>query len=159
MGPISAIQRYLIAGASVALLLVAAWGFRVDHLRAGYLGQLEATAKVLTDAGLPGVRARSNVAVVTQTLANRDARHVIERDEARGLLASQSKMVDDWKAKSDEYAREAEANRKMAETAARLRDVWIKRAREAATRTERLSAEEELKQCEAVLDALYSRGF
>ena len=43
--------------------------------------------------------------------------------------------------------------------AVRQRDAWIARARAAETRTERLSAEEELRECEAVLDRLYSQGF
>jgi hypothetical protein len=39
------------------------------------------------------------------------------------------------------------------------RDGWIRKAERAATRTERLSAEQELRQCEEAMDALYQAGF
>ena len=39
------------------------------------------------------------------------------------------------------------------------RDTWIKRAERASTRTQRLSAEEEVRHAEQALDALYDAGF
>ncbi|TXH56491.1 MAG: hypothetical protein E6Q97_06285 [Desulfurellales bacterium] len=89
-----------------------------------------------------------------------------QRDEALADKALADRVIDNQSAsiaalEDETKAAQAKAarERKLKEETIRERDMWIKRARTAATRTERLSAEEELAQCEAVLDRLRAQGF
>lgn len=157
MGPISTVQRYFIGGLGFALLLALAWGFRVDHLRGTYLERLNVIRIDLSKAGVktPAKNPGNGVALV---IAQRNEART-DRDAARQLVDIQSNSIARLGQETETAKARAEANRKAADEAARQRDFWIKQARTASTRTERLSAEQELAECEAVLDSLYSSGF
>lgn len=157
MGPISAVQRYIMGGLGIALLLALAWGFRVDHLRGVYLDRLNVIRIDLSKVGIktPAKNPVNGVALVIEQRKTARA----ERDTARTLVDVQSSSIERLGRETETAQARAEANRKLANEAARQRDYWIKQARTASTRTQRLSAEEELAECEAVLDSLYSSGF
>jgi ribosomal protein L20 len=158
MSPLSSLRRGLTFGLVTALLLVLAWGARVDHLRAGYkaaLGRILVSIDVTT-----GRKVTADVAPVTiEALGVLRDRYRQERNAARGLVERQSASIRAAGAETARLAGIAERNRQLAEATSRERDVWISRARAAETRTERLSAEAELEECNAVLDALYRDGF
>lgn len=89
-----------------------------------------------------------------------------QRDEALADKVLADRVIDNQSASIAALEDETRAalataarERKLKEDTIRERNMWIERARNAATRTERLSAEEELAQCEAVLDRLRARGF
>jgi len=54
---------------------------------------------------------------------------------------------------------EADRQRALVQQLTVQRDAWIAKAKAASTRTQRLSAEEEVRQCEEAMDALYQAGF
>ena len=89
-----------------------------------------------------------------------------QRDEARADKALADTVIDNQSASIAALENETQQalqtvarERKLKEQTIRERDMWIRRAKEASTRTERLSAEQELAQCEAVLDRLRLQGF
>lgn len=89
-----------------------------------------------------------------------------QRDEALADKALADRVIDNQSASIAALEDETKAavakaarERKLKEDTIRERDMWVRRSREASTRTERLSAEEELAQCEAVLDRLRAQGF
>lgn len=149
---------YARAAIGLGVLLLAIWAFRVDGLRSDHLQKIDDTVHELKEAGLAGAN-RDNVAAVTKTLASQRNQARTERDQARTLVETQSNAITVLQNETAEYIRNAEAQQRMIAETTRQRDIWIARARSASTRTQRLSAEEEVKQCEAVLDSLYSQGF
>jgi len=158
MNPFSTLRHGLTFGMVAALLLALAWGARVDHLRAGYKAAL---GRILVSIDLTtGRKVTADVAPVTiEALGVLRDRYRQERNEARGVVERQSASIRAAGAETARLAGIAERNRQLAEATSRERDVWISRARAAETRTERLSAEAELEECNAVLDALYRDGF
>ena len=158
MTPFATIRRYAAAGLVVALLLALAWGARVDHLRAGYKAVI---GRILVSIDLAtGRKVTADAAPVTiEAIGVLRDRYRQERNEARGVVERQSASI---RAAGEETARlqaVAARNRQLAEATVRERDAWIERAQAAETRTQRLSAEAELEECNAVLDALYRDGF
>lgn len=152
------ITRYVMGGMGIALLLALAWGFRVDHLRAGHKQNLDDVVTALHKAGYK--KTNGDLADVSvQALADSRDKARAERDTARQLVDIQSASIEELQRQSEEAAREAAAQRKLIAEARKQRDAWIARARAAETRTQRLSAEQEVAECEAVLDKLYSSGF
>ena len=89
-------------------------------------------------------------------IASRDA---TERNDARGVVDRQSASIRAAGAERARLEALSARNRQLAEATIRERDAWIRRAQAAETRTQRLSAEAELEECNAVLDALYHDGF
>lgn len=158
MTPLSTIQRYVALGLASALLLALAWGGRVDHLRSRHKAALE---KILVAIDLTtGSKVDAAKAPVTiEALGVLRDRYRQERNEARGIVDRQSASIRAAGAETARLIAVGERNRQLAEATARERDVWIQRAKSAETRTERLSAEAELEECNAVLDALYRDGF
>ena len=158
MGPLSALQRYVAIGLGVALLVAIAWGVRVDSLRAGYkatLGRITQSIELAT-----GRKVKPDAAPVTiEALGIQRDRYRLARDEARGAIARQTASIRTLESKTAELTQISARNRELAAATIRQRDVWIQRAQAAETRTERLSAEAELEECNAVLDALYHDGF
>lgn len=155
---IAPLRRYLMIGMGVALVVALLWGARVDHLRAGYkaaLGKILVSIDVTT-----GRRVTADAAPVTiEALGVLRDRYRQERNEARGIVDRQSASIRAAGAETARLAAVADRNRQLADATARERDGWIQRARAAETRTERLSAEAEVEECDAVLDALYRDGF
>lgn len=149
---------YLRLAALVGVIAALAWVWRVNDLRASHLETIDAVVLKLKDAGLGGAN-RDNVVASTQTLAEQRNTARSQRDTARALVTTQSNAIKALSDETAEYIRNAKEQKRMIEEAVRQRDVWIKRSREAATRTERMSAELELEQCEAVLDSLYAQSF
>jgi len=152
------IGKYFAIGGGIAFAAVAAWGLRVDNLRAGYKSQLEKVVVAFVEIGEPKPSFKDLPTGVKKIDIDR-ASLKRERDDALSVVDVQSTSIVQLEQEGIEAARKAEANRKLIEEATRQRDAWIQRARTAETRTERLSAEEELRECEAVLDSLRSRGF
>lgn len=152
------ITRYIMGGMGIALLLALAWGFRVDHLRAGHKENIDAVVKELKDAGYTKTNG-DFASVSVKALADSRDKARAERDTARQLVDIQSASIEELERKSEEAAREAAAQRRLIDATVRERNAWIARARAAETRTERLSAEQEVAECEAVLNSLYSSGF
>ena len=150
--------KYLAVGGGIAFAAVAAWGLRVDSLRAGYKSQLEKVVVAFVEIGEPKPSFKELPTAVKKLDLDR-ATLKRERDDALSVVDMQSTSIVQLEQEGIEAARKAEANRKLIAEATRQRDAWIQRARTAETRTERLSAEEELRECEAVLDSLRSRGF
>jgi hypothetical protein len=158
MTALAAIRRYAAIGLVVALLLALAWGARVDHLRAGYKAAL---GRILVSIDLAtGRKVTADAAPVTiEAIGVLRDRYRQERNDARAVVDRQSASI---RAAGEETARlqaVAARNRQLAEATVRERDAWIERAQVAETRTQRLSAEAELEECNAVLDALYRDGF
>lgn len=158
MNPFATLRRGLTFGLVAALLLALAWGARVDHLRAGYkaaLGRILVSIDLATGRKIDAAAAP----VTIEAIAVLRDRYRQERNEARTVVDRQSASIRAAGAETARLAAIGERNRQLAEATARERDVWIQRARSAETRTQRLSAEAELEECNAVLDALYRDGF
>lgn len=158
MGPLSIIQRAIGAGLATALLLALVWGARVDHLRAGYKAAL---GKILVSIDITtGRKVTAAAAPVTiEAIGVLRDRYRLQRNEARAVVERQSASIKAAGAETARLAAISARNRELAEATIRERDVWIQRARAAETRTQRLTAEAELEECNAVLDALYHDGF
>ncbi len=153
---------YLKSWIGIATLLtiaaLSAWGMRVDHLRGGYKAQLEAVVLAVVDIGEPKPSFDKLPDTVRKIDSDRQG-FKKERDDARAVVDLQSNSITQLEQEGSEARAKAEANRKLVAETMRQRDAWIQRARAAETRTERLSAEEELRECEAVLDSLRQQGF
>lgn len=158
MGPISVVQRYVIGGLGVVLALTMAWGFRVDHLRAKYKGYLSSITVAIVDAGYKGSEFKDLEANV-RSLELRRKTAITERDHALLVVDTQSRSITELQQETADAEAKSAADRKLIAATVQQRDIWIKRAKAAETRTERLSAEEEVRQCEHILDELYQSGF
>lgn len=158
MNPFATLRRGAAFGLVAALLLALGWGARVDHLRAGYKAALD---RVIVSIDLAtGRKVSADAAPVTiEALGVLRDRYRQERNDARAVVERQSASIRAAGAETARLAGIGERNRQLAEATARERDVWIGRARVAETRTERLSAEAEMEECDAVLNALYADGF
>lgn len=152
------IGKYLGLGVAIVIAALLAWGLRVDHLRGGYKAQLEQVVIAFVDIGEPKPSFKELPAAVKKLDLDR-AIFKRERDAALAVVDLQSTSITQLEQEGIAAARRAESNRKLFEETRRQRDAWIQRARAAETRTERLSAEEELRECEAVLDSLRQQGF
>lgn len=162
LSPLGALKARIVAGIGIAALIailgLSAWGWRVDTLRGRYLDRLNSVRIVLADVGMGKPKAGEEANAVKLLGAERD-KAIAERDQARTLVDVQSASIDRLHAETVEAEREAEANRKLVAATVKERDAWIARAKAAETRTERLSAEQEVAECEAVLDDLREKGF
>lgn len=152
------IGTYIRAAVGISFLILLAWGLRVDHLRGGYKAKLEAVVLAVVDIGEPKPSFDKLPDTVRKIDGDRKALRK-ERDDALAVVDLQSSSITKLEQEGIEAAERAAANRKLFEETKRQRDAWIQRARAAETRTERLSAEEELRECEAVLDSLRQQGF
>lgn len=158
IGALSRIQAAIGIGLVVALAIALGWGVRVDHLRGIYLAQLgRISVAIETVTGARVLAAGAPIAIEAVGIV-RD-RYRQQRDDARGTVERQSASIRTLEAATARQAAIGARNRQLAEATARERDVWIARAAAAETRTARLSAEAEVAECDAVLDALYADGF
>lgn len=152
------LRHWKIIGSAFVFLSLLGYGLRNDHLRSGYKAQLESVVLAVVDIGEPKPSFDKIPDTVREIDSDRKALRK-ERDDALAVVDLQSSSITKLEQEGIEAAERAAANRKLFEETKRQRDAWIQRARAAETRTERLSAEEELKECEAVLDSLRSQGF
>lgn len=150
--------KYVGIAAAIVIAGLLAWGLRVDHLRGGYKAKLEAVVLAVVDIGEPKPSFDKLPDTVRKLDSDRQG-FKKERDDARAVVDLQSNSINQLEQEGSEARAKAEANRKLVAETMRQRDAWIQRARAAETRTERLSAEEELRECEAVLDSLRQQGF
>lgn len=158
MGLFAYIRSAVGIATLLAIAALTAWGLRVDHLRGGYKAQLEAVVVAFVDIGEPKPSfGKLPAAVKALDVDRRTLKR--ERDDALAVVDIQSTSITQLEQEGIEASRKAEANRKLFEETKRQRDAWIQRARAAETRTERLSAEEELRECEAVMESLRLQGF
>lgn len=150
----------LIATLGAALIIAGflGWVWRVDHLRAKYHNMLVDVQTVLSNDAGRKVPLNGLPVAISLNISLRE-QYKRERDNARAVLRDQTEKVRLY---------EAESKRLKAISAAQVarvarliddRNHWIKAANNAATRTEKRSAEKELEECNAVLDDLYSVGF
>lgn len=155
--------KWIAAGLAVlALVATIAMHFRNDGRvrdeRDAYRERLSTIRIEFKDRGGINVKPGKEVEGVKLVIRQRDEA-LADKALADRVIDNQSASIaaleDETKAAVAKAARE----RKLKEDTIRERDMWIRRSREASTRTERLSAEEELAQCEAVLDRLRAQGF
>ena len=145
---------------AIGLVIAAAlgWVARVDSLRGHYKAQLtEAVATIKRLTGREVGYGKISAAIVD--IHGEGQQFKRERDNARDVLAVQTESIRRYEA---ETKRLRQISAEQAQLAARLiadRDKWIAKAKSAATRTARLSAEQELEECNGVLDSLYAAGF
>lgn len=151
-------KLYALAAAGVAVLLLGAHDRRVDYLRARYLDRLNSISIDLTAAGVTPKEKKDPTSEVKQALAER-AQYLSERDQARTLVDVQSASINRLHAESVAAEHEADAQRKLVAETVKQRNYWKAQAQQAETRTERLTAEKELAECDAVLTDLYNKGF
>lgn len=162
MGLISAftgINRYVAGGALIAIGALSLWALRLESLRAGWAEDFRDVQKATLEVSGRKTLKRDNVATEIRNIGMLRDVYKAERDGARQSLSTQSLAV-------KELERQSEASRKVsAENRAKIRQLlesrakWIAKAEAAATRTERLSAEEEIAQCERAMDELFNEGF
>lgn len=158
MTVLATVRRYGALALLAGLLLALVWGARVDHLRAGYKAAL---GKILVSIDLTTRRKVDAAAapVTIEAIGILRDRYRQERNEARAVVDRQSASIRAAGAETARLEALSLRNRQLAEATVRERDAWIQRAQAAETRTQRLSAEAELEECNAVLDALYRDGF
>lgn len=151
-------KAYIIGGMGIALLAVSLWGIRANSLREVYLDRLKTITVVLREAGMKVDSSKNPEAGVRLAVSQR-ATYLAQRNEARGLLATQSNSIRQMERETAAAVQQAEANRRRLDGIIRERNIWIERARAAETRTERLTAEQEIAECEEAMNALYQAGF
>lgn len=155
---VSPLARYVGIATLIAFALLFAHDRRVDHLRGVYKGRIDEIGMVVGAAYGTPIKSSQIIPALNRIASDRD-QFQRERDNARATVESQSNSILALQRDGERLAAMSARDRQLAEAMARQRDVWIARARAAETRTERLSAEAELAQCERVLDALYDNDF
>lgn len=153
-----ALRYWKLIGTALIVSALLAYGLRNDHLRAGYKARLDTIRIAFRDMG-EKVDGYGNLVPVANKIGAERTRYRRERDEAQAVVDVQSDSIRTLEQEHADAMRQAEQRRKQIAEVTRQRDAWKARAQSAETRTERLSAEEELRQCEEVLDRLYQRGF
>jgi hypothetical protein len=151
-------RYWRLIGSAFIFIALLSYGLRNDHLRGGYKAKLEAVVLAVVYIGEPKPSFDKLPDAVRKIDKDRQG-FKKERDDARAVVDLQSNSITQLEQEGSEARAKAEANRKLVAETMRQRDAWIQRARAAETRTERLSAEEELRECEAVLDSLRQQGF
>lgn len=153
------LRHWKIIGSAFVFLSLLGYGLRNDHLRGGYKAKLEAVVLAVVQIGEPRPSSYDKLPDTVRKIDGDRQGFKKERDDARAVVDLQSNSITQLEQEGSEARAKAEANRKLVAETMRQRDAWIQRARAAETRTERLSAEEELRECEAVLDSLRQQGF
>lgn len=159
MGFLTGITGKIAGVTSILLAIALGWGFRVDHLRAGYKERLDTIRIVLKDIGENPKTSNEAMAAVIAKVGAQRKMYQVERDNARATVDIQNASISAMQSESEQAAERAAQNRKLIETVTKQRDMWIQRAKSAETRTARLSAQEELNECQRVLNDLYQSGF
>lgn len=148
-----------ILGPVLLIGLVLGWGVRVNHLRASWQEKTTTLVAVTAEvAGVPKLKVKDAPGAIRQIGHDRDI-YLAALTKTKAALNSQTQLVVEMGEETAklraESARQAELVRKLAAQ----RDGWIRKAEAASTRTERKSFEEEARDCESAMDALYQAGF
>lgn len=155
---VTGITRYIGIGMAVALAITVAHDRRLEHLRAGYADQLGGITQTVEK--LTGRKIKvASVSAEIITIHDEGQRYHRERDNARGVVETQSASIRDYEAETKRLKAISAEKGRLAEKLMADRNVWIAKAKAASTRLEKLSAEQELKECDNVLDSLFAAGF
>lgn len=146
-------------GLSIALLLVGAWALRVDHLRAGYKDTLDVIVRTVERLGGKKKLTYAKVTAEILTIHADGEQYKRERDNARETVTVQSESIIRLKDESEQARAKAKHLQQLVARLTADRDVWIQRAQEASTRLERLTAEQEAKECDDVLNSIREASF
>lgn len=164
LNPVSVVKTKILAGIGIAGLLTVigllVWGSLEHNWRVKAEDRLN-SIRITIDGALGNKKPTSDEDLPDEAedLAQRYDLAQEQRDSAREVVEIQSGSITALERESDAALRLAESRQKLIEATTRERDRWIKRARDAETRAERLTAEQELEECETVLDSLYRQGF
>ncbi len=159
LNPLSAIQRAIGIGLVVALVIAAGLAWRLDTLRGHWKSQAEGITVTIRDvAGLDELEVEDASFAVRDLGADRD-RAQRERDAAKRVMVEQGESIRAYRAESERLRQLSTEQRAEIARLTQQRQHWIEAAEKAATRTERLEAEVEIKICEEAMDALYEAGF
>lgn len=131
---------------------------KVRRVLAGRTAQLDTIRIAFRDMG-EKVSGYDDIVPAANKVGAERARYKREREEAQAVVDVQSDSIRALEYERADAMRQAVQRMKQIAEVTRQRDAWKARAKSAETRTERLSAEEELRQCEEVLDRLYQRAF
>jgi hypothetical protein len=149
-------------GGIIALAIIAGflgWVARIDHLRATYKAQITHLVGVVAEvSGVPKLKVKDSPAAVRRIGADRDT-YYSNWQSVKSSLQTQTNRVIDLGKKRDAAIAEADRARAQVASLKAQRDGWIKKAQAASTRTQRRSAEAEVAECQATMDALYQAGF
>jgi hypothetical protein len=154
-----------IGGPILLLLALAGYIAHLTNDRNGWRRTANAiTAEAGKVAGLarkdgkPFEAKKHGIMLVRKVGEQRDG-YLSDLNDHKAALLSQTQKVIDLGAETQRLRalslQQAELVRKLTAQ----RDGWIKKAEQAATRTQRLSHEQEARQCEEAMDALYQAGF
>ena len=150
-------RGYLALVGGIAVLMFVSLAFRWNSLRAQHLETIENVSTVLTDAGWKNVNERTLQGAVAKVLAERDKARA-ERDKAVVVIDLQTAGIETMERDAKAARDEAFHQKQLIEKTTRERGIWIAKAKSASTRTERQSAEQEVAECESVLNGLYGAG-
>lgn len=148
----------IFGGIAAALLL--AWGMRVDHLRAGYKSTLDTIVIAFTDMGEKIDDGDYGKIVVSANKVGAErSRYLREREQERAANVIMADSVRRAGQETEEALKRAAEYQRRVSKLTKERDQWIAKAREASTRTERMTAEKEVAECTDALSELWRRGF
>ena len=148
-----------IFGPIVLVALLGAWIWRLDDRRAHWhKTAVDLVAVVGEVGGDPKLKVEKAPAAVRAIGADRD-RYLAQRNANKVALVDQTRKVVDLGAETRRMRDLSAQQQQLVRTITAQRDQWIQRAESAATRTERLAAEEEARQCDEAMNALREAGF
>lgn len=156
----------LYARIAIGLVVAAmiAWVVRINHLnneKDEILGNVVISLRETDASGRLKVErvGKNGIIYHIQRIAQERDTARKERDAALQVVDLQTASIDRLEQETAEAARRSAESLKLVQAAIRERDAWIKRAKTAGTRTERLSAEAEVGECERVMIELFEGGF
>ena len=148
-----------ILGPVLIISLLFAHDRRIEHLRAGWQHKTVTLVAVTAEvAGAPKLKIKDAPAAIRQIGKDRDA-YLAALTKTKAALNSQTALVVEMGEETAKLRAEADRQAELARKLAAQRDGWIRKAQAAATRTQRRTFEEEAKDCEAAMEALYQAGF
>lgn len=161
---LSPLKAKLIAGIGLAgmltILVLLGVVFRLDHLRVTYKDQLDRSVASAEAALGEGAKVRrQDLPTAINLIATARDQFKRERDNARATVESQTESIKKLTTEGERLAAASASDRKLAEAMTAERNQWIAKAQQVETRTQRMTADKELEQCNAVLDRLFDRGF
>jgi len=152
------LRHWKLVGAGLIIAALLAYGLRNDHLRAGYKERLDTIRIAFEDMG-EKVKGYDSLVPAANKIGAERARYLRERDQERAANEVMAGSVQRLAAETTVAVQESEeAHRKLAKLE-KERDRWIARARAAETRTERLTAEQEVAECVEAMSNLRRQGF
>jgi hypothetical protein len=152
------LRYWKLIGTALIVAGLLTYGLRNDHLRAGYKARLDTIRIAFKDIGYKKLGDDDLAPNVNRLAAERNLAKT-ERDQERAANDIMADSVRRAAAETEQAMQAAtDAHRRIAQLT-KERNQWIEKARSAATRTERMSAELEVAECVAALSELRSAGF